>query len=314
MAITYALYLVLTHRAQNILLLVASYIFYGWWDWRFVGLIFVSTAVSYVTAIKMEDASTERERYLYLMIATVFALGVLGFFKYFNFFADSMVRALLLVGLHASWTDVHLILPVGISFYTFLALAYSIEVYRGECNACRKPIAYGLFVSFFPLLLSGPIERAKRLLPQIGSPRKLTLDCLTSGAWLILFGFFKKVAIADGLPRVVDPVFDAGGGYSGFDILVATYIFAIQLYCDFSGYTDIARGIARLMGFSIMENFRTPFYANSPADYWTRWHISLSSWVRDYVYLPLALHYMRRERGIGNEYKPHIYAMTLMGL
>ena len=314
MTITYLLYLVLKHRLQNILLLVASYFFYGSWDWRFLGLLFASTVVSYLTGIKIEEASTEREKRFYFIIAISFALGVLGLFKYYNFFAESLVELLNLFGVRASWTELHLILPIGISFYTFQALGYTIEVYRGSFKACRKPLDFGLFVSFFPLLLSGPIERANRLLPQIQLPRKVTLDHVTDGLWLILFGLFKKVVIADGLPRLVDPVFSANAGYSGFDILVATYAFALQLYCDFSGYTDIARGVAKLMGFSIMENFRTPFYANSPSDFWTRWHISLSSWVKDYVYLPLALHYLRSTRGIGNEYKPPMYAMLLMGL
>ncbi len=314
MTITYALYLLLRHRAQNVLLLAASYFFYGWWDWRFLGLIFISTAVSYFTAIKIEDARTEREKIWYFIVAILFGLGVLGLFKYFNFFTNSFVDMLALFGVRLNWTELHLILPIGISFYTFQALGYSIEVYRGAVNAYRKPVDFGLFVSFFPLLLSGPIERANRLLPQIQEPRKLTFDHVTRGSWLILFGLFKKVVIADGLSRLVDPVFSANSGYSGVEILVATYAFVLQLYCDFSGYTDIARGIAQIMGFSVMKNFRTPFYANSPSDYWKRWHISLSSWVRDYLYLPLALHYLRLERGLGNEYKPHIYSMLLMGL
>ncbi len=314
MTITYLLYLVLKHRPQNVLLLAASYFFYGWANWRFLGLIVISTAVSYLTAIKIEDARTDRERRLYLLAAVVFALGMLGLFKYYNFFSDFFVELLALFGMRANWPELHLVLPIGISFYTFQALGYTIEVYRGAVKACRKPLDFALFVGFFPLLLSGPIERANRLLPQIQSPRNVTLDQVTNGSWLILFGLFKKVAIADGLPRLVDPVFNANTGYSGFDILIATYVFALQLYCDFSGYTDIARGVSQLMGFSIMENFRTPFYADSPSDFWTRWHISLSSWVKDYVYLPLALRYLRLTRGIGNEYKPPMYAMLLMGL
>jgi alginate O-acetyltransferase complex protein AlgI len=312
--VTFSLYLVLKHRAQNVLLLVASYFFYGWWNWRFLGLLFLSTVVSFLTAIKMEDAPTERERRLYFGLAVVFGLGMLGLFKYYNFFSESFVELLSLFGVHVNWTELHLILPIGISFYTFQAMGYSIEVYRGSVKARRNPLEFGIFVAFFPLLLSGPIERAQRLLPQIESPRVVTLEHVTSGSWLILFGLFKKLVIADGLSALVDPVFGADAGFSGFDILVASYAFTLQLYCDFSGYTDIARGVAKLMGFSVMLNFRTPFYADSPSDYWTRWHISLSSWVRDYVYLPLALHFVRRERGIGNEYKPHMYSMLLMGL
>jgi len=314
MTTTYLLYIVLKHNSQNLLLLAASYFFYGWWDWRFLGLISISTAVSYLTAIKIEEASTERQKRFYLILAAAFALGLLGLFKYYNFFSQSFVQLIGLFGVRTNWTELHLILPIGISFYTFQALGYTIEVFRGSFKACRRPLDFALFVSFFPLLLSGPIERANRLLPQIQTSRKVTLDDVTSGSWLILFGLFKKIAIADGLARLVDPVFSANAGYSGFDILVATYVYVLQLYCDFSGYTDIARGVARLMGFLIMENFRTPFYAVSPSDFWTRWHISLSSWVRDYVYLPLALRYMRDRDGVGNQYKPHIYTMLLMGL
>lgn len=170
-------------------------------------------------------------------------------------------------------------------------------MYRGGVKACRKPLDFGIFVAFFPLLLAGPIERAKHLLPQIERPRNVTLDHVTNGAALILFGLFKKSVVADGLSPLINPVFEADTGYSGFDILVAAYAYVLQMYCDFSGYTDIARGVARIMGFSLIENFRMPFYAKSPSDYWTRWHISLSSWMKDYVYLPLALYYLRLKRG-----------------
>jgi D-alanyl-lipoteichoic acid acyltransferase DltB (MBOAT superfamily) len=314
MTFTYLVYVVLPHRLQNIFLLLASYFFYSWANWRFLGLIVLSTAVSYTTAIKIEDARTVTERRLYFFGAVAFALGQLGIFKYYNFFSESFTDLFGALGVSIHWPELHLLLPIGISFYTFQALGYTIEVHRGTFRACRSPLDFALFVGFFPLLLSGPIERANRLLPQIQLPRTVTTNHLTSGLWLIVFGLFKKMAIADGLSRLVDPVFSGGGGYSGFDIILATYAFTLQLYCDFSGYTDIARGVAQLMGFSVVENFRTPFYAESPSDFWTRWHISLSSWVKDYVYYPLALHYFRLKDGFGNEYKPHIYSMLLMGL
>jgi alginate O-acetyltransferase complex protein AlgI len=218
------------------------------------------------------------------------------------------------VGLHLDWVPLHIILPVGISFYTFQSISYSVDVFRGNIAPPRRFLDYALFVAFFPQMVAGPIQRATFFLPQVVLPRKIALDEVCRGAFLILYGLFKKTVIADGLAASVNGVFNSSSGNSRLDVLVATYLFVLQIYCDFSGYTDIARGVAKLMGFELSKNFKTPFYAASPSEYWTRWHISLSSWVKDYVYLPLALHYLRREDGKFNEYKPHIYSMVLMGL
>lgn len=314
LAVVYSLYLVLNHRWQNWMLLVGSYVFYGWWDWRFLAIIAFTTILDYLVSLRITTARSERAKRAFLSISVGCNLAVLGVFKYFNFFVGSFVTLVDRLGVHLSWTAAHIILPVGISFYTFQSISYSLDVYRGQVAPPRRFLDYALFVAFFPQLVAGPIQRASYFLPQVIAPRQVNLDQVSRGAFLILYGLFKKSVIADGLSASVDSVYNASGGYSSLDVLLATYLFVIQIYCDFSGYTDIARGVAKLMGFNLSKNFRTPFYAKSPAEYWTRWHISLSSWVRDYVYLPLALHYLRRGERKIDEYKPHIYAMALMGL
>lgn len=314
LAVVYFLYLLLSHRWQNWMLLVASYVFYGWWDWRFLGIIAFTTILDYLISLKVVSARTERSKKRFLSISVVTNLAALGVFKYFNFFVGSCAAALEELGLHLSWTAAHIILPVGISFYTFQSISYSIDVYRGQVTPPHRFLDYALFVAFFPQLVAGPIQRATYFLPQVVAPRQVNLDQVCRGGFLILYGLFKKAVIADGLSGSVNSVFNATAGYSSLDVLLATYLFVVQIYCDFSGYTDIARGVAKLMGFNLSKNFRTPFYAASPSEYWTRWHISLSSWVKDYVYLPLALHYLRRGDRKIDEYKPHIYSMALMGL
>ena len=314
MAVVLLLYSVLKHRAQNTMLLVANYVFYGFWDWRFLGLLFGSTLVVYLCALAMGRTDNERKRIAFLIVAVGALLLVLGVFKYLGFFAESFAELLALFGVQLGWTGINLILPIGISFYTFQAIGYVLDVHRGKINPVCNFIDFGIFISFFPLLLSGPIERSTRLLPQIAQPRTITLDGFTRGAYLVLFGLFKKIVVADGLSKSIDPVFSGQGGFGGADIAVATYLYALQLYCDFSGYSDVARGVARMLGFNVMKNFMTPFYSKSPSEYWRRWHISLSSWVKDYIYLPLALHFLRKGDSRLNETKPHIYAMLLMGL
>jgi alginate O-acetyltransferase complex protein AlgI len=314
LAVVYSAYVILEHRAQNRMLLVASYVFYAWWDWRFLGIIAFTTVLDYFVSLKVHSASTEAAKRWFLSISVVCNLALLGVFKYLNFFVGSFVNLAERLGFHVSWQALHIILPIGISFYTFQSIGYSIDVYRGQVSPPRRFLDYALFVAFFPQMVAGPIQRATYFLPQVILPRQVDLDQVCRGAFLILYGLFKKSVIADGLAGSVNNVYNSATGYSSLDVLIATYMFVLQIYCDFSGYTDIARGVAKLMGFNLSKNFMTPFYAASPAEYWTRWHISLSSWVKDYVYLPLALHYLRRGEGKLDEYKPHIYSMVLMGL
>ncbi len=314
MTVVLALYSVLKHRAQNHLLLAASYFFYGFWDWRFMGLLLGSTVLVYLCTRAMGRTEDAAARKRWMLLAVGVLLGVLGLFKYLGFFAESFEALLALFGMKLGWTGLNLILPVGISFYTFQAIGYVLDVYRGKLRPVESFTDCALYVSFFPLLLSGPIERATRLLPQIAAARVLTLEGFTRGAFLVLLGLFKKIVIADGLSETIDPVFSGQGGFSGADMAAASYLYVLQIYCDFSGYTDVARGVARMLGFDVVKNFMTPFYAKSPSEYWTRWHISLSSWVKDYIYLPLALHYLRKGDSKLNEARPHLYAMLLMGL
>ena len=314
LVVVYGLYLVLSHRAQNRMLLVASYVFYGWWDWRFLSIIIFTTVLDYLVSLRVAATEDPRSRRLLLSISVICNLGLLGFFKYFNFFIGSFIDMASRAGFHLDYQPLRIILPVGISFYTFQSISYSLDVYRGHLKPPRSFLDFALFVAFFPQLVAGPIQRATTLLPQVTEPRSIDLDQVTRGAFLILYGLFKKTVIADGLAEGVNSVYNASGGNSGIDVLVATYLFVVQIYCDFSGYTDIARGVAKLMGFNLSKNFMTPFYASSPSEYWTRWHISLSSWVKDYVYLPLALRSMRQSESKLSEYRPHLYAMVLMGL
>jgi D-alanyl-lipoteichoic acid acyltransferase DltB (MBOAT superfamily) len=314
LAVVYALYLGLSHRWQNRLLLAASYLFYGSWNWRFLSLIFLSTLVDYVVAQRIHAETDDRRRRQYLFVSLAVNLGVLGVFKYFNFFVGSMIDLLNGLGLELDWQTLHIVLPVGISFYTFQTLSYSIDVYRGKLEPTKRFLDYALYVSFFPQLVAGPIERATHLLPLVLEPRTVKLTQVWRGCVLILVGLFKKVVIADGLASTVNEVFGSTGGSSGSDVLLAMYLFTIQIYCDFSGYSDIARGTAKLFGFDLMKNFMTPLFAKSPQEFWNRWHISLSSWVRDYLYLPLALFFLRRFGGGVSAFLPHLLAMALMGL
>ncbi len=214
-------------------------------------------------------------------------LSILGFFKYFDFFADSFARLLSTFGMEADWPTLNIVLPVGISFYTFQTLSYTIDVYRRKLDPTKSFLDFALFVAFFPQLVAGPIVRASHLLPQILRPRRITSPEIDAGLFLILWGYFKKVVIADNVGLIANQVFGDYGQYQGIDIVIGTLAFAVQIYCDFSGYTDIARGLCKLMGFDLMLNFRLPYLADSPSDFWQRWHISLSSWLRDYLYIPL---------------------------
>ena len=288
-AVVYAAYRVLPHRGQNWLLLVASYVFYGWWDWRFAGLLAATSFFSWGSGLVIAECrrrGNERGAWWTSCGNIVLNLGILGFFKYWNFFVESFAALFGSVGLGLEPRLLHIVLPVGISFYTFQALSYSIDVYRGQLEPTRDWVDFFAFVAFFPQLVAGPIERAGHLLPQMANPRTVTGEGVRSGAWLAVWGLFKKVVVADNLSSLVDGAFGAAGA-SGAMGLMAVYAFAMQIYCDFSGYSDVARGIARMMGFDLVENFRLPYFAKNPKEFWARWHISLSTWLRDYIYIPL---------------------------
>lgn len=285
--LVYVAYLALTRRAQNVLVLLASYLFYGWWDWRFLSLVWLSTLVDYLAALGMERAQSVPRRRLWLLSSLAFNLGLLGTFKYLGFFARSLADAFAQLGVTLDVRFTELVLPVGISFYTFQSLTYTIGVYRGELRARRSLLDFALFVAFFPQLMAGPIERAKHILPQIEQPRSVCFDQLAEGAWLILLGYYKKVVLADNLAPFTSRMFNDPSSHHGFEVLVGLYAFAFQIYGDFSGYSDIARGTARCLGFELMHNFKQPYLAVNPSDFWRRWHISLSTWLRDYLYINL---------------------------
>ena len=355
----YFLYLLLPFRAQNITLLIASYIFYGWWDTRFLFLVALSTTVDFWVGLMLENGQLSRRQQIlpaaYLAISAVVflglkpdalwthhfsnaglsdlihlsvacwaaagivgflaaiyliyfilrssdnpnrrlwclsvslatQLGLLGVFKYFNFFAESLTAALNGIGIESNGLHLNVVLPVGVSFYTFQSLSYTIDIYRRQFKPTDRFFDFALFVAYFPQLQAGPIERARHLIPQIAAPRLINLDQTSRGLYLIILGFLKKIAIADGVSPIVDQIFGSSGHLSWIDVIVGTVLFAIQIYCDFSGYTDIARGLSKLLGIDLMLNFNLPYFATNPQDFWRRWHISLSTWLRDYLYLPL---------------------------
>jgi alginate O-acetyltransferase complex protein AlgI len=283
LAIVLCLLAFTSHRVQNAILLLASLVFYGWLYWKYLALMIIISTIDYVCGLGM-DRHPNRRRLL-LISGLSANLLILAYFKYINFLIDSLNAILTPIG-RGSFPHLVVFLPIAISFHTFQSMSYLIDVYRGLLRPVRNFLDYQLFVSFFPVLVAGPIERARHLLPQILNPRKVEWVDIEAGLGLIILGFFKKVVIADNLAPVVDSVFnDKVGG--GLTVLLGTYAFALQIYGDFSGYTDIARGVSRLMGFHLSENFRQPYFATNPTDFWRRWHISLSSWLRDYLYIPL---------------------------
>jgi D-alanyl-lipoteichoic acid acyltransferase DltB (MBOAT superfamily) len=290
--VVYTAYLLLQkvpngYRLQNLLLLAGSYFFYGFWDWRFCLLLASTTTVQFFLAQKVHAEEDSKRRKLFLATAVTISLVVLGIFKYAGFFADSFAGMLSLFGMHASLTTIHLVLPVGMSFYTFKEISYVADVYKRKQEPARSILDFALYVSFFPQLVAGPIERAGEMLPQINRKRIITPEMIDAGIYLILWGFFKKLVIADNLSVVANQVFDNYHRYHGIDVFLGVLAYAGQIYCDFSGYTDVARGLARLMGFELPLNFKLPYFAQSPADFWSRWHITLSQWLRDYLYIPL---------------------------
>jgi alginate O-acetyltransferase complex protein AlgI len=300
----------MNHKWQNRLLLVASYVFYGAWDWRFLFLICASTVIDYICGIIIHESKDAKKRKLFLLFSVFGNLFILGFFKYFNFFASNLQELLNIFGFSIQPRFLHIILPVGISFYTFQTMSYTIDIYYKKMKPTKKLFDFALFVAFFPQLVAGPIERAKHLLPQILSPRKVTPDKFYEGCYLIFWGLFLKVFVADNLARIVDPIFSSGPPYNGIKVLIALYAFAFQIFGDFAGYSNIARGLAKCMGFDIMVNFNLPYFATNPSEFWKRWHISLSSWLRDYLYIPLG----GNRRGISMTYRNLGITMLLGGL
>jgi len=285
--VVYALYLVLRHKGQNRMLLAASCVFYGAWDWRFLFLMFVSITTDYLCGRAIARSREDAARKRYVAVGVCVNLGILGFFKYYNFFADNLCALLERVGFCGNLPVLNIILPVGISFYTFQSMSYLVDVYRREVRPVDSYWDYALFVSFFPQLVAGPIMRAKVLLPQILAPRVVTREKFADGGYLILLGLFQKVFVADNLGRFVDASFSSQAPYNGYLVLSTLYFFAFQIFCDFAGYSNIARGLGKCMGFEIMINFREPYFATNPREFWRRWHISLSTWLRDYLYIPL---------------------------
>ena len=356
----YIIYRFLPHNAQNIFLLIASYVFYGWWDIRFLFLIVLSTTMDFACSLMISEGSIPRKkrytlslwvilsaffflvaqwsklaergfslkalfaqlfssksgwlifslivlltiffnvcyrilsqldapkkRKLFLILSIAGNLSILGFFKYFNFFLENLQALLMVVGLNSTSLHLSILLPIGISFYSFMTMSYTIDVYKGRLMPARKFSEYALFVAFFPKLLAGPIERAKNFLPQIATKRNIGMDHIVQGFQHIIYGLFKKIVIADGLAKSVSGVFSGTYQLSWSDAFMGTIFFTFQIYCDFSGYSDIAIGTANLLGFNLMRNFNFPYFSRNPSEFWGRWHISLSSWFRDYVFFPL---------------------------
>ncbi len=288
LAAVVGVYGLLRRRGQNVLLLLASYVFYGAWDWRFLSLLWISTVTDYSVGRAMGGTEDERRRRRLLIISMAVNLGMLGVFKYFNFFADSAAALLDSAGLGADWPTLNVVLPVGISFYTFQTMSYTIDVYRRRIEPTNDPLAFAVFVAFFPQLVAGPIERASRLVPQFEARRSVAKgDDLGSALHLIALGLFKKVVIADAVAPHVDDAFGAAATAGWVTLLVGVIGFSLQIYGDFSGYSHIARGSARLLGIDLMVNFNQPYLSRNITHFWRSWHISLSTWLRDYLYVPL---------------------------
>ncbi|MFK7921326.1 MAG: MBOAT family protein [Bacteroidia bacterium] len=301
--LTFVLYWFVFQRSlklQNAFVLAISYLFYGWWDWRFLGLIFISSLADFIIGPKLAKAEKISTRKRLLALSLTINLGILGFFKYFNFFIESFVGAFAGVGVDMSVHTLQIILPVGISFYTFQTLSYSIDIYRKELQPIEEPIAFFAFVSFFPQLVAGPIERASNLLPQFLKERKFEYAKATDGLRQILWGLFKKVVVADNIAPHVEVIFSNSDTEGASTLVLGAIFFAFQIYCDFSGYSDIAIGTAKLFGFDLMTNFKTPYFSRDIGEFWRRWHISLSTWFRDYVYIPLGGSRVSKGRQIWN--------------
>jgi D-alanyl-lipoteichoic acid acyltransferase DltB (MBOAT superfamily) len=274
-------------KLQNAFVLGASYFFYGWWDYRFLALIAFSTLVDYAIGIAISKSTIKSKRKMLLLVSLVVNLGLLGFFKYYNFFIDSWVDSFSSLGIEMHRSSLNIILPVGISFYTFQTLSYTIDIYRGKLKPATNFINFAAYVAFFPQLVAGPIERATNLLPQFYKKRVFKEDQAISGINLIIWGLFQKVVIADSCAPYVNSIFDNYEAMNSLSLILGAVYFAFQIYGDFAGYSNIAIGTARLLGFDLMRNFNYPYFSRDIAEFWRRWHISLSTWFRDYLYIPL---------------------------
>jgi len=277
-----------SRKWQNLFIVIVSYIFYGWWDWRFLFLIAFTTLCSFFSGLTIEKYEGRRSIQRFISgVNILLNLVILGTFKYYNFFMSSLTELLAIFDIQLGWTAVNIILPVGISFYTFQALSYSIDVYKHKLRATHDIVAFFAFVSFFPQLVAGPIERATNLLPQFLKSRSFDYEKAVDGCRQMLWGFFKKIVVADNCATIVDTIWANYSECSGFTLLIGAFLFTIQIYCDFSGYSDIAIGCSRLFGISLMRNFNFPYFSRNIAEFWRRWHISLTTWFRDYIYFPL---------------------------
>lgn len=288
--VVFAVYWLVNNKSlklQNLLLLGASYYFYACWDWRFLFLLIFSTGLDYYTGLKMYESQSAKVKNFWFWLSIGVNVGFLGVFKYYNFFADSLSSTLSSVGIQTDFWTLQVILPVGISFYTFHGLSYVVDIYKKRIEPERNIVDYSLFVSYFPLLVAGPIERATHLLPQIKRKREFNYNQAIQGVKQIIFGLFKKIVVADNCAFFVNQIFDNSGAYSASELWLGAVLFAFQIYGDFSGYSDIALGTSKLFGIELLRNFKFPYFSKDIADFWRRWHISLSTWFRDYLYIPL---------------------------
>ena len=308
--VVYALYRVLPHRAQNVMLLVASYYFYAAWDWRFLSLLIGSTVVDFLVGRYLGGEHSASKRRRALVVSLIYNLGVLAIFKYFNFFEQSLISLAGWFGWKLDGVTLNVVLPIGISFYTFMTVSYVIDVYRREIKPTTHLLDFALFVAYFPHLVAGPILRASLLLPQIEKPRTISVAQSNEGLWLIGWGCFQKMFLADNLAPLVESVFTPGAAPGGLDVVLAVYAFALQIYGDFAGYSNIARGVSKLLGIELNINFLFPFFSTSIQAYWRAWHISLSTWLRDYLYIPLG----GSRGGELKTYRNLLFTMTLGGL
>jgi len=287
--IVFALYWFVFNKSlkwQNVLILFASYFFYGWWSWKFMGLLMLSTALDYAYGFWVASPNPKKAK-LFLWLSIINNLGILAIFKYYNFFALQFQNGFELLGLHTNPVLLNIALPIGISFYTFHGMSYVIDIYRGQQKPVSSFVDYAVFVSFFPLLVAGPIERANHLLPQVQKPRVFNYTQAIEGCRLIIWGMFKKVVVADNLAIAVDDIYNDYSNLNSINLIIGAIYFSFQIYCDFSGYSDIARGVAKFFGFELLLNFNNPYMSKSIPEFWKKWHISLSSWFRDYLYIPI---------------------------
>jgi len=288
--IVFALYWALSKKSlklQNALIVSASYFFYAWWDWRFLSLILISTTIDYTIGILLIKQKNKAKRKRLLWLSIIINIGLLSFFKYYNFFIENFSAAFSFFGTEIKGDFLYIILPIGISFYTFQTLSYTIDIYRNKLKPTNDFIAFSAFVSFFPQLVAGPIERATNLLPQFYQKREFNYTKIIDGLRQILWGLFKKIVIADNCAKYANLIFDNSGDYSGSTLVLGAFFFTFQIYADFSGYSDIAIGTSRLFGFNLKQNFAFPYFSRDVAEFWRRWHISLTTWFRDYIYIPL---------------------------